>query len=66
MIPFLDLKAQYKSIEGEVKKAVEKIFEDCAFVGGKEVETFEKTSLIIATRLIVLVSAMERTLCGLP
>lgn len=42
MIPFLDLKAQYKSIEGEVKKAVEKIFEDCAFVGGKEVETFEK------------------------
>jgi dTDP-4-amino-4,6-dideoxygalactose transaminase len=42
MIPFLDLKAQYKSIESEVKKAVGKIFEDCAFVGGKEVETFEK------------------------
>ncbi|MBT2680362.1 DegT/DnrJ/EryC1/StrS family aminotransferase [Bacillus sp. ISL-35] len=42
MIPFLDLKAQYKSIEIEVKNAVGKIFEDCAFVGGKEVETFEK------------------------
>ncbi|MBS8266267.1 DegT/DnrJ/EryC1/StrS family aminotransferase [Mesobacillus boroniphilus] len=42
MIPFLDLKAQYKSIESEVKEAVAKIFEDCAFVGGKEVATFEK------------------------
>jgi dTDP-4-amino-4,6-dideoxygalactose transaminase len=41
-IPFLDLKAQYKSIKGEVKKAVEQIFENCAFVGGKEIETFEK------------------------
>lgn len=41
-IPFLDLKAQYKSIKGEVKKAVESIFENCAFVGGKEVETFER------------------------
>lgn len=41
-IPFLDLKAQYKSIKGEIKKAVEQIFENCAFVGGKEVEAFEK------------------------
>lgn len=41
-IPFLDLKAQYKSIKGEIKEAVNNIFETCAFVGGKEVETFEK------------------------
>jgi dTDP-4-amino-4,6-dideoxygalactose transaminase len=42
IIPFLDLKAQYKSIKGEIKEAVNNIFENCAFVGGKEVETFEK------------------------
>jgi dTDP-4-amino-4,6-dideoxygalactose transaminase len=41
-IPFLDLSAQYTSIKKEVLEAVERIFNSCAFVGGQEVEAFEK------------------------
>ncbi|MEH7118602.1 DegT/DnrJ/EryC1/StrS family aminotransferase [Neobacillus vireti] len=42
-IPFLDLPAQYYSIKDEVMSAVKQIFENCAFIGGKEVERFEKS-----------------------
>ncbi|WML58023.1 DegT/DnrJ/EryC1/StrS family aminotransferase [Neobacillus sp. PS2-9] len=42
-IPFLDLQAQYRSIKDEIKAAVEQIFENCAFIGGQEVERFEKS-----------------------
>ena len=41
-IPFLDLKAQYKSTKPEMDEAVMKVVEDCAFVGGKYVDKFEQ------------------------
>jgi len=42
MIQMLDLKKQYKSIQGEIDEAIHNVVEDTAFVGGKYVETFEK------------------------
>ncbi|HYE65706.1 MAG TPA: DegT/DnrJ/EryC1/StrS family aminotransferase [Pyrinomonadaceae bacterium] len=41
MIPFLDLKAQYEGIKGEVKEAISAVLENCQFVLGEEVEAFE-------------------------
>jgi dTDP-4-amino-4,6-dideoxygalactose transaminase len=41
MIPFLDLKAQYKSIKEEIDGAVLGVLESAAFVLGPEVEKFE-------------------------
>ncbi len=39
---FLDLSAQYKSIKEEIDTAVKKVLESTVFIGGKEVEEFEK------------------------
>lgn len=39
---FLDLKSQYKSIEKEINNAIKSVLESSVFVGGKEVESFEK------------------------
>jgi dTDP-4-amino-4,6-dideoxygalactose transaminase len=40
-VPFLDLKAQYKSIKEEVNPAIQTILDNTAFVLGKPVEEFE-------------------------
>lgn len=42
MVPFVDLKAQYKTIKPEIDAAVMKTLEDCAFVLGPEVASFEQ------------------------
>lgn len=41
-VPFLDLKAQYKSIQNEISDAIHKVIESCAFAGGPFVEQFEE------------------------
>ena len=41
-VPFLDLKAQYKSIKNEVDRALFNIIENAAFIGGEEVQDFNK------------------------
>ncbi len=41
-VPFLDLKAQYLSIQDEVNAAIRQVVEKTAFAGGPFVETFEK------------------------
>ena len=41
-IKFLDLTSQYKSIKKEIDKSIERVFNSCQFIGGKEVEEFEK------------------------
>jgi dTDP-4-amino-4,6-dideoxygalactose transaminase len=41
-VPFLDLKAQYKSIKEEVNPAIQNVIENSAFVLGKSVSDFEK------------------------
>jgi len=41
-IKFLDLTAQYKSIKKEIDEAIKKVLESGQFIGGKEVENFEK------------------------
>ena len=39
---FFDLKKQYKSIEKEIDNAIKKVLDSGIFIGGKEVEKFEK------------------------
>jgi len=41
-VPFLDLKAQYRSIKKEVDPAIQDVIDSCAFALGPAVETFEK------------------------
>jgi dTDP-4-amino-4,6-dideoxygalactose transaminase len=39
---FLDLKAQYRTIEKEINGAIKNVLESSVYIGGKEVEGFEK------------------------
>ncbi|MBI3873241.1 MAG: DegT/DnrJ/EryC1/StrS family aminotransferase [candidate division Zixibacteria bacterium] len=41
-VPFLDLKAQYSDIKGEIDAAIAAVINDCAFVLGKYVAGFEE------------------------
>jgi len=41
-VPFLDLKAQYSSIKGEVDEAIQSVIDSCAFSGGPFVVDFER------------------------
>ena len=41
-IPFVDLKAQYKSIKKDIDFAIASVIEDTAFIKGKYVQQFEK------------------------
>lgn len=40
-VPFVDLKAQYQSIETEINSAIKNVIAETAFIGGKYVEEFE-------------------------
>ena len=41
-IPFVDLKAQYKTIKDEIDEAIQSVIDETAFIKGKYVERFEK------------------------
>ncbi len=41
-VPFVDLKAQYDSMQNEIVEAILRVVEDTAFVGGKYVQKFEE------------------------
>jgi dTDP-4-amino-4,6-dideoxygalactose transaminase len=41
-IPFVDLKAQYRSIREEIDTAIASVIEETAFIGGKYVKSFEE------------------------
>ena len=41
-IPFVDLKAQYKSIQPAIDAAIKNVIEETAFIGGKHVNEFEE------------------------
>jgi dTDP-4-amino-4,6-dideoxygalactose transaminase len=42
MIPILDLKAQYASIEKEIDEAIKRVLRSGQFILGPEVESLEK------------------------
>jgi dTDP-4-amino-4,6-dideoxygalactose transaminase len=42
VIPFVDLKAQYASIKGEVNQAIQSVLDSCQFTLGSEVSAFEE------------------------
>ena len=41
-IPYLDLKAQYRSIKAEIDAALERVLDSCQFALGPEVAAFEQ------------------------
>jgi dTDP-4-amino-4,6-dideoxygalactose transaminase len=41
-IPFVDLKAQYKTIKTEIDAAIERVVTNTSFIGGEDVNQFEK------------------------
>jgi dTDP-4-amino-4,6-dideoxygalactose transaminase len=41
-IPFVDLKAQYRAIQGEVQQAMREVLEQACFILGPPLETFER------------------------
>jgi len=41
-VPYLDLKAQYRSIKPEIDTAIARVLDSCQFVLGSEVSAFEK------------------------
>ena len=41
-IPFVDLKAQYKSIKTEIDQAIKNVINETAFIKGKYVQKFEE------------------------
>jgi dTDP-4-amino-4,6-dideoxygalactose transaminase len=41
-IPFVDLKAQFKSIEPEIRAAIDSVLDQTAFIGGKNLSGFEE------------------------
>ncbi|MFH1314542.1 MAG: DegT/DnrJ/EryC1/StrS family aminotransferase [Candidatus Eisenbacteria bacterium] len=41
-IPLVDLKSQYRSIENEIRAAIEPVLADCNFILGRNVKEFEK------------------------
>lgn len=41
-IPFVDLKAQYKTIKNEIDEAIQSVIDETAFIKGKYVEKFER------------------------
>ena len=41
-IPFVDLKAQYKTIKNEIDGAIQSVIDETAFIKGKYLEKFEK------------------------
>ncbi len=42
LVPFVDLKAQYQAIKGEVEAAISRVVESGRYILGPEVENFEK------------------------
>jgi dTDP-4-amino-4,6-dideoxygalactose transaminase len=42
VIPYVDLKAQYRSLKGEIDAAIGSVFADAQFVLGPAVESFER------------------------
>lgn len=42
-VPFVDLKAQYLSIKGEIDEAIQHVLETTQFIGGKIVKDFEQS-----------------------
>lgn len=42
-VPFVDLQAQYRSLSGEIRAAVEEVLSNCNFILGQQVFEFEQT-----------------------
>lgn len=41
-VPFLDLKAQYRTIKSEIQPAIQRVLDNCSYILGADVAAFEK------------------------
>jgi Predicted pyridoxal phosphate-dependent enzyme apparently involved in regulation of cell wall biogenesis len=58
MVPYLDLEAQYRSIQGEVRAAVDSVLESREYILGSHVERFERNfALCAGTQYAVAVNS---------
>lgn len=66
-VPYLDLKAQYASIKPEIDSAFKQVFQKMRFIGGEEVESFEKefASFLRVKHVIAVNSGTDALLLGI-
>jgi len=66
-VPYLDLKAQYASIKPEIDSAFKQVFKRMRFIGGEEVELFEKefASFLRVKHVIAVNSGTDALLLGI-
>ena len=58
MIPVIDLKSQYASIEGDIQEAISKVLESSQFILGDEVQKFEEEfSIYVGAKFGVAVNS---------
>ena len=63
IIPFLDLVTPHRELEEELISAARQAIRSAAFIGGTEVESFERNSRRTAARSTVLASPIAPTRC---
>ena len=66
MVPFVDLKAQYKSIKPEIDAAIGRVIESASFILGPEVENFEHALAQNVGARFALESIAAHPLCSSP
>jgi len=66
-VPYLDLHAQYVSIKPEIDSAFKQIFQKMQFIGGAEVEAFEKefSTFLQVKHVIAVNSGTDALLLGI-
>lgn len=63
-VPFLDLKAQYRSIAEEITPAIQDVIDNTAFAGGPFVENLNRSLPPTAALRMQSVSVAEQKLSG--
>ena len=42
IVPYLDLQLQYQNIKSDIDEAIQRVIQNCSFIGGAEVQAFKK------------------------
>jgi dTDP-4-amino-4,6-dideoxygalactose transaminase len=66
-VPYLDLRSQYTSIKSEIDSAFKQVFQKMRFIGGEEVESFEKefASFLHVKHVIAVNSGTDALILGI-
>jgi hypothetical protein len=58
-VPFVDLYAQYLTIQSEIDSAIERVIKNTSFIGGNEVKVLKMSMQNISISNIALLVQME-------